>query len=808
MRTLESFTADEAAEERRMEAETVQEIPASDGFVIQEIEMKDFMRYVGETSILRFPKKFTVITGKTGSGKTSILDAVTFALYKRTSRTEISGIGIADICGISGHVKVYFAQGGNLYEIERGFSKKGSPYLHLYRNGSQISGSIPELEAIVKDTVGLDYDGFRNSTFVRQEEMKELGVESASNRLRIFQKLFRLEIFEKAQALAKTKYDEIRREIEIGEHDIEFLRERLSRLPEIEEEASKARREARDFRKRLRDVEKRLLSDEEKLRELEREHEAFISARASVEEKEKSISNIQMEIEKVTRAGEESTALREEIKKLEDETKDYEKLLSQISRLKETGHLAASLEKEKRVHQKSMKDAVTEHGKEKSRLQGRLNVTEGRIASLSTTVDKDEAFDLLRTEGALGERISRIEKEIGWLAGHENTVRQIKTEKVDALSQLDGVTSKVQEINEDSFVLSEIENQVGQIKRDLKNLEVRHKKKVHGIDVAAKKVDRELEKLDFDEKDKSKLKKLEESLKEMGSRKGKLRDCRQKLEKIGDVSKLIDDLKRRLKETERDVAELKKRLKKLASDENRYQNARRDVENLKKSKSEIEKELRGKEVQIESLASRLKELEEERKKLEKLEKTLEEGRSSLETFAILKDQVFHKKGVAMYAINQLLPELEIETSQNLIDLTDGRFTRVSLKTHEEKREYGIRIEVEGVDGRWHDVAEFSGGERTQINAALRFAIARQLASLPQVGRTYGRMKTLFIDEGDLGSLDTESNRDLFIHKLFKMGEFFDKVILITHLVEVADKFPGKIRVYMTPEQESRIEVVS
>jgi DNA repair exonuclease SbcCD ATPase subunit len=52
--------------------------------VIQEIEMKDFMRYIGRASKLRFTDRFTVITGKTGSGKTSILDAVTFTLYKRT----------------------------------------------------------------------------------------------------------------------------------------------------------------------------------------------------------------------------------------------------------------------------------------------------------------------------------------------------------------------------------------------------------------------------------------------------------------------------------------------------------------------------------------------------------------------------------------------------------------------------------------------------------------------------------------------------------------------------------------------------
>src|SRR5207245_2959485 len=96
----------------------------------------------------------------------------------------------------------------------------------------------------------------------------------------------------------------------------------------------------------------------------------------------------------------------------------------------------------------------------------------------------------------------------------------------------------------------------------------------------------------------------------------------------------------------------------------------------------------------------------------------------------------------------------------------------------------------------------------EIYDALRFAIARELASMPQIGRTFGRMKTLFIDEGDLGSLDTEISRELFVQKLLRMGEVFEKVILITHLAEIAERFPGRIRVTMTPSQESRAEVLS
>ena len=67
---------------------------------------------------------------------------------------------------------------------------------------------------------------------------------------------------------------------------------------------------------------------------------------------------------------------------------------------------------------------------------------------------------------------------------------------------------------------------------------------------------------------------------------------------------------------------------------------------------------------------------------------------------------------------------------------------------------------------------------------------------------------VIFDEGDIGSLDPAISRDLFVSKLFKMGEFFDKVILITHIEDVAEMFPGRIRVSMTPKQESRVEYVS
>src|SRR5205823_4499669 len=150
--------------------------PSPEGFVLEEIEMRGFMRYLEKTvPPLRFPEKYTVITGPTGAGKSSILDAITFALYGRTTRTDVKDVKLADVCRPNGYVRLAFHQGDERWEVTRGLTTKRESYLEVTRDGEAVQGTIPDKERTIRDVVGLDYDGFRNSTFVRQEEMKELG---------------------------------------------------------------------------------------------------------------------------------------------------------------------------------------------------------------------------------------------------------------------------------------------------------------------------------------------------------------------------------------------------------------------------------------------------------------------------------------------------------------------------------------------------------------------------------------------------------------------------------------------------------
>ena len=328
------------------------------------------------------------------------------------------------------------------------------------------------------------------------------------------------------------------------------------------------------------------------------------------------------------------------------------------------------------------------------------------------------------------------------------------------------------------------------------------------FDAQLESVDREVARIGFTDDARKRLGEARETLARLKPRRETLEEAKRKLRTSGDASKVLEELRTQAESVRGELEVLRNSMAELTAGERAFEAAKEGLDDLQKSLSDARSAASRTEGLLAERRRAIADVREDERRNAEATAKLKSMFQERELLSILKDQVFHKKGVVMYAVHQLLPGLQIEASKNLGDLTDGRFSKIRLETYEEGKGHGIRILVEGVDGLWHDVGEFSGGEKTQINAALRFAIARELASMPQVGRTYARMKTLFIDEGDLGSLDTEASRDLFVGKLFKMGESFDKVILITHLTEVAEKFAGRIRVSMTPAQESRVEYLS
>ena len=155
-------------------------------------------------------------------------------------------------------------------------------------------------------------------------------------------------------------------------------------------------------------------------------------------------------------------------------------------------------------------------------------------------------------------------------------------------------------------------------------------------------------------------------------------------------------------------------------------------------------------------------------------------------------EAFSKKGIQALLIEQALPEIEIEANRLLAKMTDNR---MSLRL-ESQRETKKGNTIETLDIKIADelgtrnYEMYSGGEAFRIDLALRIALSMLL-----VKRAGASLPILIIDEG-FGTQDS-SAREKLIEAINSIQDDFEKIIVITHLEEMKDKFETLINVTKT-----------
>jgi exonuclease SbcC len=155
-------------------------------------------------------------------------------------------------------------------------------------------------------------------------------------------------------------------------------------------------------------------------------------------------------------------------------------------------------------------------------------------------------------------------------------------------------------------------------------------------------------------------------------------------------------------------------------------------------------------------------------------------------------EAFSKKGIQALLIEQALPEIEMEANRLLAKMTDNR---MSLRL-ESQRETKKGDTVETLDIKIADelgtrnYEMYSGGEAFRIDLALRIALSMLL-----VRRARASLPVLIIDEG-FGTQDS-SAREKLIEAINSIQDDFEKIIVITHLEEMKDKFETLINVTKT-----------
>lgn len=193
------------------------------------------------------------IFGDTGSGKSTILDCINFALYGRVERSNEKSDIInyhSDIAEVTFEFSVLTDGERRIYKVERSIRKKsGTHSATLYENGSCIAEKPVEVNKKVTEILGVGLEDFRKCIALPQGEFAQFVKSQPSERIALIERLFSLEKYgERFQNKLKNKRNEV---------DIKYseAQGKLSAYDYITEDLIKAKEgEKEELEKNLKDL--------------------------------------------------------------------------------------------------------------------------------------------------------------------------------------------------------------------------------------------------------------------------------------------------------------------------------------------------------------------------------------------------------------------------------------------------------------------------------------------------------------------------------------------------------------------------
>jgi exonuclease SbcC len=163
------------------------------------------------------------IQGQTGAGKSSILDAITYALYGQTARLGSRGLEALVSQGASGmFVTLEFeVSPGERYRVSRVWSVKQSERQVRFERRvgegwvTAVEGvKVKDVGVAIQRVVGLDFDGFTRAVLLPQGEFDRFLRGDASDRRELLKGLLSLHHYEQMRERASEIARELKAQIE------------------------------------------------------------------------------------------------------------------------------------------------------------------------------------------------------------------------------------------------------------------------------------------------------------------------------------------------------------------------------------------------------------------------------------------------------------------------------------------------------------------------------------------------------------------------------------------------------------------
>jgi DNA repair protein SbcC/Rad50 len=472
--------------------------------LVRRLALRNFRSYSGdEETTLDFPEGVVLIEGDIGSGKSSLLYALEFALF---GFSDLKGSHLLNEGRNDGRVSVTFETDGTEYTIERSLKVKGRDVVQdecrISTSGEWERLSPSDLKERVVSILGFNEPThpraeslvYRYAVFTPQEQMKQILIQDSEERLQVIRRVLGAQSYQVAAENSETVGKKVR-EAALGRRKVaEDLEEKKDELEELSAAAARLKADIPELEQRGEAAARLVRTLDARWRESLRDREELGRAEARIPRLEEDIADLREEMadDEERIAGLESQLANEIepiIKRFEARTrpplgsKEAETALNQaretLTRLRDSARaLEEDIEKTRDLIKKGVCPlcgqkisgdfhAKTEHsGQELSKLREQISSSEGEVDRLTGGLESIKAFEEEEKESQRASQdVAKLEKE---LSSRRKKLQQDNMKLSRALSELKEATAKVKETGALSRDIAELESRLNSARSDEK----------------------------------------------------------------------------------------------------------------------------------------------------------------------------------------------------------------------------------------------------------------------------------------------------------------------------------------------------
>lgn len=786
------------------------------------LTLEGFQGYLEAQTIDLTNTTSAAVTGPVGSGKSSILDGITYALYGKL-RTPTKD-GVIHTAAKSLKVELQFLLDGAHWKVVRTSGLKAAAKAYLYLRNPETDewetrgdgdGRVEATDQAISDLLRLSWPAFRASVLVEQGKSGTFANAKPAERHEILADILDLGAYaDLAVKLNKERlgkvhqHDTLTATIQTHRQDVEdnaHIEAELKEARKVHKEADKSYQKAVTAHEEAQTTYEAAQHrwQEAKATRADYDHRV-LAARTEVDNTgyrtqaaEKEVTNAQREIQRLTQAAEqnkqdrnaEHTRLTRHIAQIDDKLSD------------ESARTVQSAEAEKSISE--AKESGAEAEQETNRLQTERQTTQAEIAREESEVEASRkrwveenhrVKQLAETHGQhsgqcyacgrglddelMNRMLADLEERKTTLAeagqNHARQVITLKEREADLTGQIEATNEKIVQAQK---ALSTAQAEAARLTTLAEQYpRLRDEKKA---------VQSELDALDTEDSIWTKKRhQIEADLTETQKRHTTavvlVRTCREATEA---ATKALTELENQADQFQ-DLTALEQSGRQAAS----------TVQSAQADKDTAQNELSRTESARAVLADRAESIKATKQKITRFQK---EAEDLAEIIAGLDASITACRpgGIPRMIINDTINAINQSLSEQLDHLSDHNLTAALTTTRETKKgtsKAELTLMVTGADGanRPRPYESFSGGQKFLVDLALHLALAKVLRD-----RRGAVLDMMCIDEG-AASLEGDEKDAVLRVVQSVAAQMVDLMLMVTHDPDVVAALPGRVHVQM------------